>query len=286
MAEAMNEELKAVEALLEKLIEFSVAYGFQLLGAVIVLLIGLKIASWIGGKVSGLCLKKELDQTLSLFIGNIVKIVIIAFVIIITLGNFGISTAPLIALAGASAFGATLALQGPLSNYGAGLSIILARPFTVGDTIIVKGGSGVVHEVKLAHTQLIGEDKELITIPNKSIVGEVITNSHSSTIVETRIPVPHTEDIDKAIAILGKVMETDPDVPKSPSPQVGVHDFTYGGVIIGLRYWVPSQQYFQKRYRINTALLSALKHENITLLAMRDAALDPLVPSADLEEQS
>ncbi len=282
----MNEELKAVEALLDKLIEFGVAYGFQIFGAVIVLIIGLKIASWVGGKVSALCLKKEFDQTLSLFIGNIVKIVLIAFVAIITLGNFGISTAPLIALAGAGAFGVTLALQGPLSNYGAGLSIILTRPFTVGDTITVKGGSGVVHEVKLAHTQLIGEDKELITIPNKSIVGEVIINSHNSSIVETRIPIPHSEDIDKAITVLRKVLEADADVPKEPTPQIGVHDFTYGGVIIGLRYWVPSQQYFQKRYRINTALLSALKSEGIVLLNANGAAVPLGATSADLEEPS
>ncbi|MFD2204600.1 mechanosensitive ion channel family protein [Kiloniella antarctica] len=282
----MNEELKTAEALLEQLIQFGVTYGFQILGAIIVLVIGLKIASWIGGKVSGICIKKEFDQTLSLFIGSIVKVVIVVFVIIITLGNFGISTAPLIALAGAGAFGATLAIQGPLSNYGAGLSIILTRPFTIGDTIIVKGGSGVVHEVKLAYTQLIGEDKELITIPNKRIVGEVITNSHSSSIVETRIPVPHHEDVDKVIGVLRKVLENDPDIPDEPSPQIGVHDFTYGGVILGLRYWVPSQQYFQKRYRINTALLTALKKEGVALLNVSHGAVSLEATSADLEEQA
>ncbi|WP_020590734.1 mechanosensitive ion channel family protein [Kiloniella laminariae] len=282
----MDEELRTVQALLEKLIEFSVAYGFQIIGAVIVLLIGLKVASWLGKKVSGLCLKKDLDQTLAFFIGNIVKIVIVAFVIIITLGNFGISTAPLIALAGASAFGATLALQGPLSNYGAGLSIILTRPFTIGDTIEVKGGSGVVHEVKLAHTQLIGEDGELITIPNKRIVGEVIVNSHSNRIVETRIPLARTGDADKAIALLRKVLDEDAVVPDEPRPQIGVHDFTYGGVILGLRYWVPSQRYFQERYRLNTALLSALKADKTELLGAGGTAIALEPSSADQEEIS
>lgn len=281
----MEDELKAVGSIVDTLIEFGVAYGMQIIGAIIVLVIGLKVAGWVSRKIAALCLKKELDPTLSMFIGNIVKIVIIAFVAIITLGNFGISTAPLIALAGAGAFGATLAIQGPLSNYGAGLSIILTRPFTVGDTIIVKGGSGVVHEVKLAYTQLIGEDKELITIPNKRIVGEVIINSHECRVVECRIPVSNSVDMDKTIKTLRNVLEKDAEVPNEPRPQVGVHDFTYGGVIIGLRYWVPSQRFFQERYRINTALLSALNEAGIEMLTNGGMAITANTTSADAEEQ-
>jgi len=281
----MKDELKAVESLIDTLIEFSVAYGMQIVGAIIVLLIGLKVAGWVSRKISALCVKKELDPTLSIFIGNIVKIVIIAFVAIITLGNFGISTAPLIALAGAAAFGATLAIQGPLSNYGAGLSIILTRPFTIGDTIVVKGVSGVVNEVKLAYTQLIGEDKELITIPNKRIVGEVIVNSYEYRVVEARIPVSNSTDMHKATSTLRDILDKDDAVPSEPHPQVGVHDFTYGGAIIGLRYWVPSQRYFQERYRINTILLTALNKSDIEMLGNNGVALAAGVTSTDLEEQ-
>lgn len=79
-------------------------------------------------------LARKVDASLAGFLGMIAKVVMIAFVVIITLGNFGISISPLIALAGASAFGATVALQGPLSNYGAGLSIILGQPLVVGNT--------------------------------------------------------------------------------------------------------------------------------------------------------
>lgn len=282
----MEEELKAVESLVNTLIEFAVAYGFQIFGAVIFLLIGLKIASWIGGKVSDLCVRKDMDVTLSGFVGSIVKVVIVVFVAIITLGNFGISTAPLIALAGAGAFGATLAIQGPLSNYGAGLSIILARPFTVGDTISVKGINGVVHEVKLAATVLVGEDKEMITVPNKKIVGEVIVNSDAYRIVEARIPIASNTDCNKVISALRSCLESEEDVPKEPRVQVGVHDFTYGGVIIGLRYWVPSQRYFQTRYKINQDLLTTLIDIGVTPLTVMETGMTlPMTDtSADEEE--
>ncbi len=108
--------------------------------------VGLKVATWTGRKVSNLAQARNVDVALSRFIGNIVKLVVIAFVVVITLGNFGISIAPLIALAGASAFGATMALHGPLSNYGAGLAILLGRPFSVGDTITVSFSRRVVSD--------------------------------------------------------------------------------------------------------------------------------------------
>ncbi|MDA0998857.1 MAG: mechanosensitive ion channel family protein, partial [Proteobacteria bacterium] len=101
---------------------YVVTYGFQIAGALVFLLIGLKVSSWMAGRISAALEKRNVDVTLARFIGNIAKVVAIVFMVIITLGNFGVSIAPLIALAGASIFGATMAIQGPLSNYGAGLS--------------------------------------------------------------------------------------------------------------------------------------------------------------------
>ena len=171
----MELKLETVTRLIDALVEFAVTYGFQIVGALLFLFIGLKVASWSGTKIAKVAGARDVDQTLARFIGNIVKLVVLVFVVIITLGNFGISIAPLIALAGASAFGATLAIQGPLSNYGAGLSIILARPFIVGNTITLGGTSGVVENITLSTTILVGEDGERITIPNKEIVGQVRT---------------------------------------------------------------------------------------------------------------
>ena len=97
----LDQDLQQVGKLMDMVTEFAVQYGFQILGALIFLVIGLKVASWAGKKVNNICLGRDMDQTLSGFIGNIVKILVIAFVAIATLSNFGISIAPLIALAGA-----------------------------------------------------------------------------------------------------------------------------------------------------------------------------------------
>lgn len=279
----MEKEIQTVTKLADDIMAFVVAYGFQILGALVFLAIGLIAAGWVGGQVARLAQARKIDVTLARFLGNGVKILLVVMLVIITLGNFGITIAPLIALAGASAFGATMALQGPLSNYGAGLSIILSRPFVVGNTITVQGTFGVVEEVKLAATILTGEDGERITIPNKDIVGQVIVNSDVSRILESKLFVK-VEDAGTVIGILRDVLRGFADVRQDPAPQVGVQDFAYGGVVIGLRAWVPSRKYFQVRYAVNGAALAALKTAGISLSPAGSLAL--ITPSLSSDQEA
>jgi len=279
------EQVETVSRWVDALIEYAITYGLQIVGALLFLVIGLKVAGWFGARVVKMAEGREVDATLARFFGNIVKLVLVVFVAIITLGNFGVTIAPLIALAGASAFGATLAIQGPLANYGAGISIILSRPFVVGNTITInKVTSGVVEDVKLAATLLRGEDGELITVPNKEIVGRVIVNSEISRVVETKICIDQGADCQKAIEALRKAVDGIADVSSSPSPQVGVHDFTYGGIVLGMRFWVPSSKYFQTRYTANLAALENLRGEGIELLNAGSIALPAASLSADEEQ--
>lgn len=262
----MEKELETLSRLIDKGIDFSVAYGFQILGALVFLVIGLKISGWLGNRTQQLCERKEIDITLSSFLGNVVKIVLILFVIIATLSNFGITIAPLIALAGASAFGLTFALQGPLSNYGAGFAIILTRPFVVGNTVTVKGVSGVVEAVSLAATVLRGEDGEKITVPNKEIMGEILVNSEASRIVESTIYVGADEDPLRVADLIRDTLQATADSGTVPAPLVGIQDFAYGGIAIGVRYWAPSTKYFQTRYDTNARIKRALDGAGVSLL--------------------
>ncbi len=286
MEKDIEKNIEALQSLIETLVEFSVAYGFQILGALVFLFIGLKAAGWAGRKVVDITTGKDVDPALARLIGNIVKLVVVAMLIVITLGNFGISIAPLIALAGASAFGATLAIQGPLSNFGAGFAILLGRTYAVGDTITIGKVSGVVADVKLAATVLTGEDGEKITIPNKEIVGQVVVNSDDKRIVESRIAIADTQDVDQVIGLLQSVLDGDAAVDTAQPPQIGVHDFTLGGVIIGLRFWVPTNHYFQTRYALNTAFLKALKAKGVPLLSGTVAVAAPDLTADNEAQQS
>ncbi|MCF8069676.1 MAG: mechanosensitive ion channel family protein [Desulfobacterales bacterium] len=261
----MENEIEIASQSISTIMNFFVNYGFQVAGAVIILVIGILVAKWISGLIINLCLKRKLDVTLSHFLGNMVKIIILAFVIIIALGKFGVSIAPMIAAIGALAFGASFALQGPLSNYGAGLVIIMTRPFVIDNTISINGVSGVVEVITLSSTTLDTEDGEKVTIPNKHIIGEILTNSFSNKVVEAVVGISYNSDPNQAIQIIQDALNKVPHIYSEKPAQIGIHDFGDSSINIGMRYWVPTQQYFQTRYAANLAVFNALRKAEINI---------------------
>ncbi len=261
----MEEELQQAQAVYKLITEFFITYSFQILGAIIILVLGILVARKVSGLVFKLCERKELDVTLSRFIASSSKIVIIAMVAIIALGKVGISVTPFVAAIGALSLGAGLAMQGLLSNYGAGLNIILARPFVVGDTIRIQGVIGQVKEVHLAYTLLTDEDDVEITIPNRHIVGEIISNSHAETLAEETVGISYDSDPKQAIEVIQKALAAVTNISDTRKPLVGIEDFGDSSINIGIRFWSPTNCYFETRYKANAEIHSALKAANITM---------------------
>ncbi len=261
----MPEEIKTVQKLINILIDFIVNYSFQVVGAILVLVIGVLVARAVSSFLLKLFGKKEFDVTLSKFIATAVKGTILGFAFIVAIGKFGITIAPFIAALAAMAFGASFAIQGPLANYGAGLVIILTRPFVVGNTIKVSDVSGIVNEVKLGATILTDEDGVKITIPNKLIVGEIIHNSEERKIVEEMVGISYDSDPEKAIQIIKEALEAFQDISKKPLPQIGIQEFGDSSINIGLRYWIPTDKYFKILYQVNLSIYKHLKENNIEI---------------------
>ena len=265
MGTDLGQEFETIQKIYNVIVEFVINYSFQILGAIIILIIGIKLASWLGRLVSRLCEKKNVDITLSRFLGSMVKILTLTFVVIIAIAKFGISIAPFIAALGAIAFGSSFAIAGPVSNYGAGLVIILTRPFVIGNTITVKGVSGIVDEIHLAVTTLSTEDDEVITIPNKHIVGEILHNSFANKIVEGTVGISYQDNPEKAIEAIKAALQGIDNICSEPPPQVGIEAFGESSIDLGLRYWVPTKKYFQTLYRGNMADHKALESAGITI---------------------
>jgi len=261
----MQDELKEVQQLATVVIDFFVNYSFQVIGAILVLVVGIIVARLVASFLLKFLERKEFDVTLSKFFVSVVKITILAFVIIVALGKFGITIAPFIAALAAMAFGASFAIQGPLSNYGAGLVIVLTRPFVVGNTITVCGVNGVVEEVRLGATTLTDEDGVKITVPNKHIVGEIIHNSDKQKIVEEVVGISYHSNPEEAIRIMKNTLDEFQEISREPVPQVGIQEFGDSSINIGLRYCVPTQRYFEMRYAVNLAVYKTLKQENVEI---------------------
>lgn len=265
MQQELKQEFAQLQVVYDTIVNFFVTYSFQLIGALIILLIGLFIAKRVAKLVTRLCESKGLDITLSRFIANVVKIIIVVMVGIICLNKIGISITPLVAAIGAISLGAGLAVQGLLSNYGAGLNIILTRPFVIGDTISVQGVSGQVKDILMAYTLIVTEDEVEITIPNKHIVGEIIHNSQQVSLLELSVGVAYSSDLDKVQEILESSIMKHELASDAKPPMVGIANFGDSSVDIEVRVWADSKQINAARFALNKLIWDVLQKHQVEI---------------------
>ncbi|MGJ8640324.1 MAG: mechanosensitive ion channel family protein [Opitutaceae bacterium] len=261
----MEEELQQLEELKNKIILLIVENGMSWLMAILIFVLGVWVAKKIGSFVLKICDKRELDPTLGRFFAGFTKIVIIVFALIMALSKANIEITPFVALLGASAFGLSLAVQGPISNYGAGVVLIVTRPFIVGDTLTLNGLCGIVDSVNLGNTELINEDEERITIPNRKVLGEIFTNSYEYKVVEAVVGIDYGADPQKAIDCILAAVKGIENIAPEREPDVGIEDFGDSSINIGYRVWVPTNAYHRTRYKINMAVFRALEDAKITI---------------------
>jgi len=263
--QSLQEGMSMVQKLSDTVIDYLVRYGFQVLGGIVIIIVGMWLANWVAKFLFDTCRKRQMDVTLAKFLTLAVKGAILIFVFLMAVEKFGVTISPLIATVSAMIFGASFAIQAPLSNYAAGLSVIMTRPFTVGNTISVKGVHGVVAEVKLPCTILINGDGEKITIPNKDVVGEIVFNSGENKIVERMVGISYANDPQKAIGIIFETLRNFSKVTQNPTPQIGIDNFGDSSINIGIRYWVPTREYYQTLYQVNLGVYNALLKAGITI---------------------
>ncbi|REL36000.1 mechanosensitive ion channel family protein [Thalassotalea euphylliae] len=259
----MPAQLQEFKKLYELIAEYLVTYSFQILGAVIILIIGWWLASKVSKLVRKVCEKRNLDATLSGFFSSLAKTTVILLFVVVAVSQLGFTIAPLIAAIGALTFGISLAIQGPISNYGAGLAIILTRPYKLGDTIILKERCGIVDDIKLAMTVLRNEDGERIFIPNKEVVGEIFHNSQENKLMEAEIAIGYDADPEVAIGLIQDTLAS--KLSDAAKIQVGIDRFSPLGFHLVYRCWVPTAEYFAQRFQLNLSVYQALKQAGISM---------------------
>jgi small conductance mechanosensitive channel len=261
----MDKELEQLQGISDKVMQYLIDNGMQILVTLIVLIIGYVIAKKLGKAVEGLMINKNVDVTLSRFVGNSAHLVILVFVIMMVLSRLGISVTPLIAIVGALSLGAGLALQGMLANYAAGFTIIITRPFVVGDTLSVQGQTGLVECVHLAYTILLDEDDVRIQIPNRLVVGEIMHNSKEEKLVELIVGVAYKSDPHQVIAIVEEALKGIEGINTARGPIIGIDEFADSSINIGVRFLAPTYKYFEFKYAANLAIYDAFKQQGIQI---------------------
>jgi len=220
------------------IVDLAIRYGFQVVGAFMILGVGALVAWWVGALTERPLQRWALEPPMRNLIVRVVRMVVLLFAVVVALDKFGFQIAPLVAGIGVAGLGVGIALQGVLSNVVAGLTIIFTKPFRVGEHIEIAGVRGDVTVIELFSTTLVHPDRSRIIIPNRKIVGEILHNFGALRQLHLAVMVPHGSDLGAALAIAREVVTADPRVVGDPPAFVGVAQIETAGVRIGINPWV------------------------------------------------
>jgi small conductance mechanosensitive channel len=215
----------------------------NLIGALIILLVGYFIANMARNFIKKVCGKRAIDETVGSFVGNLAHALIMTFVVITALGQLGVDTKSFAAIVAAAGLAIGLALQGGLANFAAGFLIIVFRPFRKGDVIQGAGVEGAVEEVQIFSTTLNTPDNKRIVIPNSALMGGTITNftANSTRRVDVSFGIGAGQDLAQAHKVLLALAKADPRVIDQPT--VANAKLIDGGTLIELRAWCKTADY-------------------------------------------
>lgn len=218
-----------------------------MVGAALILIVGWMAAGWVRSLVfKALGRVPNMDATLQPFLANLVRWIILAFVIIAVLNQFGVQTTSVIAVLGAAGLAVGLALQGTLSNVASGVMLLVLRPFKLGDVITAGGLTGAVAEIGLFTTEFKTGDGIFVMVPNSQLWGTAITNysRNPTRRIDIVVGISYSDNVDGAMKVLEDLMNADGRVLKDPAPATMVVDLADSSVNINIRCWVATGDYW------------------------------------------
>jgi small conductance mechanosensitive channel len=240
-----------------KYIDPAIHVGLNVVGALVVMLIGLWIARRIANVAQGALGRAKLDSTLSGFLRNLIYGLLVAFIIVTALGVLGVPSAPMVAALGTAGLAVGLALQGSLSNLASGVLLIIFRPFGVGDLVNAAGVEGTVQSINLMHTQLLLADGREAFVPNGKIGADAITNYNrrGTRRFEISVGIGYGDDIGAAMDEVRQLFDADPRILKDPAPGVWTTALGDSSVNLVIRAWTGTADLWATQ----TDLLRAIK---------------------------
>lgn len=257
--------MKDIQAFLEPEVIWPMLlpWTMKVVGAVLIFVAGRWLARLLTGAIRRLLAKSGMDVSLTGFLSNLIYAVLLAMVIIAALDTLGFQTTSLIAVFGAAGLAVGLALQGSLSNFAAGVMLMIFRPFKSGDFIEAAGVSGTIEQVRVFNTIMRTGDNREITIPNKRILDDNIINysARDQRRIDLVIGISYDDDIGKAKSVIERVLAAESRVAAEPAPVIMVLELADSSVNIAVRPWVATADYWPTRgdlmHQIKTELEAA-----------------------------
>ncbi len=252
----------------ETLVPTLVTYGLEIVGGIVIFIVGWVVAGWVSRRVARLLDKYEkIDSTLRPIFVTGTKVIILVITVLAVLSKFGVETTSIIALVGTIGLAIGLALQGTLSNIASGIMLLILRPFNVGDVVDVNGTIAVVDQIGLFVTELHKFDNVYVSMPNSKVWGNKIENytRFSTRRVDMEFGIHYDDDIDRAMEIIKDELSKEERVLSEPAPTIEVGALADSSVNLIVRPWANTENLWPLKWYLTKRIKQRFDEENITI---------------------
>ena len=255
------------ENLWNQLTELLSSFGISFFIALCILIIGRQAIKIIIKIISSALERSNTEDTVRIFVTNLLNTLLMIVVFIAAINQLGIQTTSIIAVLGAAGLAIGLALQGSLSNFAAGILIVIYRPYKVGDYIQADNHLGTVDDIQIFSTVLRTPDNKIVVVPNGSIMnGSIVNFSHQK---ERRIDIvigcSYDDDIDKVKEVLADVLSKDERILKEPKPRIALSELADSSVNFIVRPWVKNSEYLDVLYSLLEEIKKRFDQEGLSI---------------------
>lgn len=263
----MKEQITGLENNLDKAINLSIEYGPKILGAILVLILGLWVTNLITKAIGRKLERSKMDSSLVPFLKSLINALLKILIFISVLGMVGIEMTSFIAILGAAGLAVGLALSGTLQNFAGGVIILIFKPFKVGDFIEAQGFMGVVKEISIFTTQLNTVDKKLVIIPNGGLSTGALTNfsAEPQRRVDWKFGIAYGDDMENFKKAITDFINEDSRILKDPAPFIGLSELGDSSVNFAVRAWVNSADYWDVFFEMNEKVYKRFKDYNLNI---------------------
>ena len=269
-AQELTDHVSQFQKYLDEHTSQLISFGIKVVLSIVVLYIGSRLIRWVLGLVRRSLGRTGMDKGAVQFLCSFLKALLYILLIFGIGMNFGIKESSVAALLGTAGVTIGLALQGGLSNLAGGVMLLIFKPFQVGDYVIVdkaNGWEGTVYKIEICYTTLLSVDYRHIVIPNGTLSGNTVVNLTARDMrkLELKIGISYDSDMHKAKQILEQIIKEDKGTREDQGMLVYVDELAENAVILGLRVWVPTEDYWTVRWRLNETIKDEFDRQGIQI---------------------
>ena len=254
----MPNPLPLLEQAQSTLVDLAIKFGPKVVVAILILTAGFYAGRWIGKVLDRWLGKLRLEPPVRLLLVRLARLVVLGLFLIMALQNLGVDLLPLLAGLSVAGAGIALAMQGVLGNLAAGLTIIVTRPFRVGEYVSMVGVEGEVEAIDLFTTRLSHPDRSVVVVPNRKIVGEILHNYGQIRQLDLGVSIARADELERALAAIHEVMKANPRVLPEPAYIVGVAALADKSIRIAVKPWVKVPDFLPAGAEINRAIVERI----------------------------